>query len=53
MPMEIKNSTGRFGEDIGTAPGFGVRLNTPLGNLRLDYASGDEDRFCFGFGELF
>lgn len=42
-----------FGEDIGTAPGFGVRLNTPLGNLRLDYASGDEDRFCFGFGELF
>lgn len=43
-----------FGSDMGSAPGFGVRLNTPLGNLRLDYASGEEeDRFCFGFGELF
>ena len=43
-----------FGSDLGKAPGFGVRLNTPLGNLRLDYASGDEeDRFHFGFGELF
>ena len=40
-------------DDWGTSPGVGVRLNTPLGNLRLDYANGDEDRFSFGFGELF
>ena len=40
-------------DDWGDSPGVGVRLNTPLGNLRLDYASGDEDRFVFGFGELF
>lgn len=39
--------------DWGTAPGIGVRLNTPIGNLRLDYAHGDESRFHFGFGELF
>ncbi|MCF0247932.1 MAG: BamA/TamA family outer membrane protein [Synergistes sp.] len=37
----------------GTAPGVGIRLNTPIGNLRLDYANGDEGRFHFGFGELF
>ncbi|WP_241760455.1 BamA/OMP85 family outer membrane protein [Dethiosulfovibrio peptidovorans] len=34
--------------------GFGVRVNTPLGNLRLDYANGDDDsQFHFGFGEIF
>lgn len=36
--------------------GLGVRLNTPLGPLRLDYAFGDgEDsgRFSFGFGASF
>jgi outer membrane protein insertion porin family len=42
-----------FGSDMGSSPGFGVRINTPLGNLRLDYATGDEGRFHFGFGELF
>lgn len=42
-----------WGSDIGTAPGFGVRINTPLGNMRLDYANGEEDKFHFGFGELF
>lgn len=40
-------------DDWGDAPGVGVRLNTPLGNIRLDYAEGDESRFHFGFGELF
>ena len=40
-------------DDWGDSPGVGIRLNTPLGNLRLDYASGNEDRFVFGFGELF
>ena len=43
-----------YGDDgWGKAPGIGVRLNTPIGNLRLDYAHGDESRFHFGFGELF
>ena len=42
-----------FGSDMGSAPGVGIRLNTPLGNLRLDYASGEEGKFHFGFGELF
>ena len=45
--------TAGFGSDMGSSPGFGVRVNTPLGNLRLDYATGDEGRFHFGFGELF
>ena len=40
-------------DDWGSSPGIGIRLNTPLGNLRLDYADGDEGRFHFGFGELF
>lgn len=40
-------------DDWGDSPGVGIRLNTPLGNLRLDYANGEEDRFVFGFGELF
>lgn len=43
-----------FGSDLGYSYGFGVRLNTPLGNIRLDYAKGrNDDRFHFGFGELF
>lgn len=34
--------------------GFGVRVKTPMGNLRLDYATGDDDsQFHFGFGEIF
>lgn len=54
------DSGGLFGRDKkygadewGDSPGVGIRLNTPLGNLRLDYANGEEDRFVFGFGELF
>ena len=48
-----EGDTASFGNDMGSSPGFGVRINTPLGNLRLDYATGDEGRFHFGFGELF
>ena len=34
--------------------GLGVRVKTPFGNLRLDYAKGDdENRTYFGFGEMF
>ena len=34
--------------------GFGVRVKTPFGDLRLDYAKGkEENRTYFGFGEMF
>ena len=34
--------------------GIGVRVKTPFGNLRVDYAKGDdENRTYFGFGEMF
>ena len=34
--------------------GIGVRVKTPFGNLRVDYAkSEDENRTYFGFGEMF
>jgi outer membrane protein insertion porin family len=34
--------------------GIGVRVRTPMGNLRLDFAEGEyENRTHFGFGEMF
>ena len=34
--------------------GIGLRVKTPFGNLRVDYAKGeDENRTYFGFGEMF
>jgi outer membrane protein insertion porin family len=34
--------------------GFGVRVKTPMGQIRLDFAmGGDENRTYFGFGEMF
>lgn len=40
--------------DLATGYGIGVRVKTPLGNLRLDFAQGDvESRVHFGFGEMF
>ena len=34
--------------------GIGVRVKTPFGNLRVDYAHGeDENKTHFGFGEMF
>lgn len=34
--------------------GVGLRVKTPFGNLRVDYAKGeDENRTYFGFGEMF
>ncbi|MGC9490016.1 MAG: BamA/OMP85 family outer membrane protein [Thermovirgaceae bacterium] len=40
--------------DVKDSVGFGIRVRTPLGNLRLDVAEGDYDTFThFGFGELF
>ncbi len=39
--------------DLEDSPGFGVRVRTPLGNIRVDVASGDETEFHFGFGEMF
>jgi outer membrane protein insertion porin family len=40
--------------DLPDAYGIGVRVRTPIGNLRLDFAQGDEEsRVHFGFGEMF
>lgn len=34
--------------------GIGVRVKTPMGQIRLDYAmGGDENRTYFGFGQMF
>lgn len=40
--------------DMKDAYGFGIRVRTPLGNLRLDVAEGEyETTTHFGFGEMF
>jgi outer membrane protein insertion porin family len=40
--------------DVKDSVGFGIRVKTPLGNLRLDVAEGDYETYThFGFGELF
>ena len=40
--------------DLHDSYGMGVRVKTPLGNLRLDFAEGDDgNKTHFGFGEMF
>lgn len=40
--------------DLMSGYGFGVRVQTPMGNLRVDFATGEnETRTHFGFGEMF
>lgn len=40
--------------DLKGAYGVGVRVKTPLGNIRVDVANGDDETETqFGFGELF
>ena len=40
--------------DLHDDYGLGIRVKTPFGNLRLDYAYGDdENKTYFGFGEIF
>ncbi len=39
--------------DLEDSPGVGVRVKTPLGNIRVDIGIGDETEFHFGFGEMF
>jgi len=40
--------------DLMSGYGFGIRVRTPMGNLRIDVAEGeDETRTHFGFGEMF
>ena len=41
-------------DDLEDNFGVGIRVQTPLGNLRLDVAEGEDETFThFGFGELF
>lgn len=40
--------------DLHDDKGIGIRVRTPLGNIRLDFAKGEtENRTQFGFGEMF
>ena len=40
--------------DLHDNYGVGVRVKTPFGNLRVDYAHGeDENKTYFGFGDMF
>ena len=47
---DSKFDFGNYHDDYGV----GLRVKTPFGNLRVDYARGeDESRTYFGFGEMF
>ena len=50
-----ENNGGSFSlSDLTTPWGLGVRVKTPLGNFRLDHATGErESKTHFGFGEMF
>lgn len=50
-----ENNGGSFSlSDLHDSWGLGVRVKTPLGNFRLDHATGErESKTHFGFGEMF
>lgn len=50
---DTKRGDGFDLDDLEDSPGVGVRIKTPLGNIRVDMAKGDETQFHFGFGEMF
>lgn len=40
--------------DTASGYGVGIRIRTPIGNMRVDFAEGDEESYThFGFGEMF
>ena len=40
-------------DSIHAAVGVGLRVQTPLGPIRLDYGHGDQNEFHFSFGTQF
>ena len=45
---------GNAADDIDWGKIYGLRVKTPMGHLRLDFATGgDENRTYFGFGQMF
>ncbi|MDK2959766.1 outer membrane protein assembly factor [Aminivibrio sp.] len=54
-PYGSSAESGSFSlSDLHSSWGFGVRVKTPLGNVRVDYATGDyESQTHFGFGDMF
>lgn len=47
---DVKMDWDNYHDDYG----LGLRVKTPFGNLRVDYAKGEEEnRTYFGFGEMF
>ena len=54
-PYGSSAKSGSFSlSDLHSSWGFGIRVKTPLGNIRVDHATGDEEsQTHFGFGEMF
>ena len=40
-------------DSINWSVGVGLRLQTPIGPIRLDYGHGDQNKFHFSFGTQF
>lgn len=40
-------------DSLNWSVGVGLRLQTPIGPIRLDYGHGDQNKFHFGFGTQF